>query len=127
MTGNVWIALGAVCASIAVAAGAIGTHLLKETYHLEAAKLETFETAVRYQMYHALGLILVGLLIARNPHGLLTVAGALFLFGIVLFSGGIYGWLATASRPMIMVVPIGGSAWILAWLLLAVGTLLKKS
>jgi len=110
-------------ASAAVAAGAIGTHVLKETIKLEAPALETFETAVRYQMYHALGLILVGLLILRQPHGLLTLAGAAFLFGIVLFSGGIYAWLATAQRPFIMVVPIGGSAWILGWLVFAAGVI----
>ncbi len=123
MSGNVWVALGAVLASAAVAAGAIGTHVLKETIKLEAPALETFETAVRYQMYHALGLILVGVLILRQPHWLLTLAGATFLFGIVLFSGGIYAWLATHVRPFIMVVPIGGSAWILGWLVLAAGAI----
>lgn len=123
MSGNVWVALGAVLASAAVAAGAIGTHVLKETIKLEAPALETFETAVRYQMYHALGLILVGLLVMRQPHWLLTLAGAAFLFGIVLFSGGIYAWLATAQRPFIMVVPIGGSAWILGWLVFAAGVI----
>lgn len=126
MSGKIWIAIGAVLASLAVAAGAIGTHVLKETIKLEPAKLETFETAVRYQMYHALGLMLVGLLVERGRHGLLTLAGAGFVFGAVLFSGGIYAWLATASRPFIMVVPIGGSAWILAWLVLAAGALAAK-
>jgi uncharacterized membrane protein YgdD (TMEM256/DUF423 family) len=127
MSGNVWIACGAVVASLAVAAGAIGTHVLKETIKLEPAALETYETAVRYQMYHALGLILVGLLILRAPHGLLTAAGVAFILGVVLFSGGIYAWLATAQKPFIMVVPIGGSAWILGWLLLAAGALISAT
>jgi uncharacterized membrane protein YgdD (TMEM256/DUF423 family) len=127
MSGNVWIACGAVIASLAVGAGAIGTHVLKETIKLEPAALETFETAVRYQMYHAFGLIIVGLLVFRAPHALLTVAGILFLLGVVLFSGGIYAWMATAVKPFIMVVPIGGSAWILGWLLLAAGTVLSAT
>ena len=127
MSGNIWIACGAVLASTAVAAGAIGTHVLKETIKLEPAALETYETAVRYQMYHALGLIFVGLLVVRAPHGLLTAAGIGFLLGAVLFSGGIYAWLATAQRPFIMVVPIGGSAWILSWLLLAAGAVLSAA
>lgn len=123
MSGNVWVALGAVLAATAVSAGAIGTHVLKETIKLEAPALETFETGVRYQMYHALGLIFVGLLVLRQPHWLLTLAGAAFLFGIVLFSGGIYLWLATHVRTFIMVVPIGGTAWILGWLILAAGAI----
>lgn len=127
MSGNVWIACGAVLASLAVAAGAIGTHVLKETIKLEAAALETYETAVRYQMYHALGLIVVGLLVLRAPHGLLTAAGMAFLLGAVLFSGGIYAWLATAQKPFIMVVPIGGSAWIIGWLLLAAGAVMSAA
>jgi uncharacterized membrane protein YgdD (TMEM256/DUF423 family) len=127
MSGNVWIACGAVLASLAVAAGAIGTHVLKETIKLEAAALETYETAVRYQMYHALGLIVVGLLVLRAPHGLLTAAGMAFLLGAVLFSGGIYAWLATAQKPFIMVVPIGGSVWIIGWLLLAAGAVMSAA
>ena len=121
MSGNTWIAVGAVLASIAVAAGAIGSHVLKDK--LEPAALETFETAVRYQMYHALGLIVVGLLVFRGASGLLTAAGILFFLGTLLFSGGVYAWLATAQKPFVMVVPIGGSAWILAWLLLAAGAI----
>ena len=125
MSGNMWIACGAMLASIAVAAGAIGSHVLKDK--LEPAALETYETAVRYQMYHALGLIVVGMLVFRGGHGLLTAAGILFFLGTLLFSGGIYAWLATAQKPFVMVVPIGGSAWILAWLLLAAGAVLSAT
>ncbi len=121
MSGNFWIAGGAVLAAIAVAAGAIGSHVLKEK--LEPAALQTYETAVRYQIYHALALIILGVIILRQQHWLLTVAGLAFFLGIVLFSGGIYAWLATSRKPFVMVVPIGGSAWILGWLLLAAGVL----
>jgi uncharacterized membrane protein YgdD (TMEM256/DUF423 family) len=51
---------------------------------------------------------------------LLSAAGGLFLAGIVLFSGGVYAWLATEIKPFVHVVPIGGTSWIVAWLLLAV-------
>jgi len=126
MSGNSWVALGAVLASVAVTAGAVGAHYLKETVKLEPAALETYETAVRYQMYHAFGLILVGLLVNRAPHGLLTAAGVAFVIGIVLFSGGIYAWLYTHQKPFVMVVPIGGVSWIIGWLLLAGGALATR-
>lgn len=115
-----WIVSGALLAGVGVTAGAMGTHLLKETWQLPAEKLETYEVAVRYQMIHALALVLVGLLWPRFASRLLSAAGWLFLLGIVLFSGGVYGWLATEIKPFVHVVPLGGSSWILAWLLLAV-------
>jgi uncharacterized membrane protein YgdD (TMEM256/DUF423 family) len=127
MSGNGWVAIGAVLASLGVAAGAIGTHVLKESLKVEPNVLETYETAVRYQIYHALALVAVGL-IARSGHSnwALIAAGAAFALGIVLFSGGIYAWLATGIRPFIMVVPIGGTAWIVGWLLLAIAVLLPQ-
>jgi uncharacterized membrane protein YgdD (TMEM256/DUF423 family) len=125
MPSKIWIALGALAASLAVAAGAIGSHVLKG--HLEPDQLETYEIAVRYQMYHAFGLILVGLLVTRAPNRLITIAGLTFLLGIALFSGGIYVWLATAAKPAIAVVPIGGTAWIIGWLLVAAAALTAKS
>jgi uncharacterized membrane protein YgdD (TMEM256/DUF423 family) len=76
--------------------------------------------AVRYQMYHALALILVGLLWPRFASRVLAAAGGLMLVGIVLFSGGVYAYLATGIKPFVHVVPIGGTLWIVAWLLLAV-------
>jgi len=121
MAGRFWIVSGAILAGAAVAAGAIGTHFLKETLEMPAADLETYDVAVRYQMAHALALILVGILIARLPSRLTTVAGGAFLLGIMLFSGGIYAWLFTGIKPFVHVVPIGGIAWILGWLALAVG------
>jgi uncharacterized membrane protein YgdD (TMEM256/DUF423 family) len=125
MAAKTWIALGALLASLAVAAGAMGSHMLKE--RLEPAALETYDIAVRYQMYHALALVVVGLLAMRVTSRLMTAAGAAFGVGIVLFSGGIYGWLATGLGPFVAVVPVGGVAWIVGWLLLAAGALAAKS
>jgi uncharacterized membrane protein YgdD (TMEM256/DUF423 family) len=121
MAGRNWIILGALLAAAGVTAGAMGTHLLEEVWKLPEDKLKTYEVAVRYQMYHALGLVMAGLLMGRARSAWLSAAAAAFLLGIVLFSGGIYAWLATDSKPLVQVVPVGGTAWILGWVLLAVG------
>jgi uncharacterized membrane protein YgdD (TMEM256/DUF423 family) len=117
------MAIGALSTGVAVAAGAIGTHVLKESLKLPQSDLETYDVAVRYQMVHSLGLILVGMLLSQGPSRWLTLAASTFLFGIVLFSGGIYAWLATDNSTFIRVVPVGGSAWILGWLVMAYGVL----
>jgi uncharacterized membrane protein YgdD (TMEM256/DUF423 family) len=127
MPGRYWIAIGAISTSAAVAAGAIGTHVLKESLKWPVDDLETFDIAVRYQTIHSLGLMIVGLLLARGRSRLLTAAAALFVLGIVLFSGGIYAWLATDNVLFIRVVPVGGTAWILGWLLAAGGALAQRS
>ncbi len=119
MVGKLWVVCGAVLAALAVVAGAMGTHLLKERLHVSEAELATFEVAVRYQMYHSFALILVGLLAGRADGCALRAAGGLFLVGLVLFSGGLYGWLLTGIKPLVHVVPIGGTIWIVAWLALA--------
>jgi uncharacterized membrane protein YgdD (TMEM256/DUF423 family) len=126
MNGRFWIVSGAVLAAAAVSAGALGTHVLKETLKLPESELQTFDVAVRYQMIHALALILVGLLLNSHDVRLWRAAGAAFLLCIALFSGGIYLWLGTGIKPFVHVVPIGGLAWIVGWLLLAVGALASK-
>ena len=109
MSGNVWIACGAVLASAAVAAGAMGTHVLKETVKLEPAGSGNVRNRRPLPDVPCPGIDRRGTARAsRQPHWLLTAAGVAFLLGIVLFSGGIYAWLATAQKPFIMVVPIGG-------------------
>lgn len=118
MQGRWFLVLGGLLAAAAVGLGAIGAHLLKQK--LPAEQLANFETAVRYQMYHAIGLILVGLAARSSASGLLSVAGGLFLIGVLLFSGGIYGWIFTSFKPFVHIVPIGGTLWILAWICLAV-------
>lgn len=123
MSPRFWIACGALLAATAVAAGAVGTHLLKERFQLSESQLETYDVAVRYHMVHALGLILVGILASRRKSGWLTAGGSAMLLGILLFSGGIYARIWTDLQPIVPVVPVGGTAWILGWLLVSAGAL----
>jgi uncharacterized membrane protein YgdD (TMEM256/DUF423 family) len=121
MKPRFWVIAGALFSAAGVAAGAVGTHVLKEVLELPERELATYEVAVRYQMYHSLALVLVGLLSARTSSRWLSAAGAAFLLGIVLFCGGLYAWLASGSLSFVQVVPLGGLAWIVGWLLMAVG------
>ncbi len=112
--------LGSLFAGLAVALGAFGAHALRD--RLDADLLNTFETAVRYQMYHALGLLAVGLVLARfSSSAFIPLSGWLFVAGIVLFSGSLYLLCFTGARWLGAVTPFGGVAFILGWLLLAWG------
>lgn len=124
MAGNRWIALGAFLAAIAVSCGAIGAHVLKEVLEYPPAKLDTFEVGVRNRMYHAIALVLIGMLSARWTSRSLTIAAWLFVAGIVLFSGGIYAWVFSENKAFVQLVPFGGVSLIVGWLVLSVGALL---
>jgi uncharacterized membrane protein YgdD (TMEM256/DUF423 family) len=110
---------GAALAALGVGLGAIGAHVLKDK--LSAEQLVTYETGVRYQLFHAIALVLVGLIVERYAGAMLQGAGWAMLLGVLLFSGGIYAWLATGIKPFVHVVPIGGLSLIAGWVLVAVG------
>jgi len=112
-----WLTTGALLAAAAVAAGAFGAHALRD--RLSPGDLATFETAARYQMYHALGLVAVALLSARGTAGV-NPAGWCFLAGIALFSGSLYLLTLAGLRWMGAITPLGGVAFIVGWFLLAV-------
>jgi uncharacterized membrane protein YgdD (TMEM256/DUF423 family) len=114
-----FVILGGLLAALAVGLGAIGAHALKS--QLTAEQLATYHTAVQYQMYHAIGLILVGLLNVQHRSRWFDLSGWAMLIGIVLFAGFIYAWLATGRRFFVYPVPVGGVAFIVGWLLLAIG------
>ncbi|MGH9962796.1 MAG: DUF423 domain-containing protein [Pyrinomonadaceae bacterium] len=116
MVGFWWIA-GSLLAGLAVAAGAFGAHALRT--HLPADLLLVFETAVRYQMYHALGLLAVAVAVDRWPEAHFQPAGWLFLAGIVLFSGSLYVLCLTGIRGLGAVTPLGGLCFLAGWVLLA--------
>ncbi len=102
---------------IAVALGAFAAHTLKA--RLEPPLLAAFEVGARYQMYHALALVAVGLLAERRPSRLLAASGALFLAGTVLFSGSLYALSLTGTPWLGAITPFGGVALLSGWLCLA--------
>lgn len=104
---------GSIAALLAVVFGAFGAHALKA--RVTPDLLAVFQTGVQYHFYHALGLILVGILAASLP-----AAGWLMLAGIVIFSGSLYVMALTGQRWLGMITPIGGVAFIFAWAALAV-------
>jgi uncharacterized membrane protein YgdD (TMEM256/DUF423 family) len=114
MTPRFWLTAGALLGGIAVAAGAFGAHALRS--RLSPADLATFETAARYQMYHALALLAVGLLTTRGVAA--SPSGWSFLIGIVLFSGSLYLLTLGGLRWMGAVTPMGGVAFLAGWVLL---------
>ena len=107
---------GAVAAFIAVALGAFGAHSLRTK--LSPEMLAIFEVGVRYQMYHAFGLIAVAWAMARWPDANLNGAGWAFIVGIVIFSGSLYLLSATDARWLGAITPIGGLAFLLGWAIL---------
>jgi len=109
--------VGAVFAGLAVAAGAFGAHMLKPV--LDATMLGVFETAVRYQMYHALALCVVASIGERYPKFRVAAVGWLFVAGIVLFSGSLYLLSVSGIRWVGAFTPLGGAALISGWVLLA--------
>lgn len=110
-----WVRVGAAFAAVGVALGAFGAHGLRELVPVE--RLETWETAVRYHLVHALGLVLLGTLQSRGPGNLW--AGRCFVGGILLFSGSLYA-LVLLDLPLLgAVTPLGGVLLISGWILLA--------
>jgi len=113
-----YVSIGAVVALLAVAFGAFGAHSLKG--HLSEDDLSVFETGVRYQMYHGLGILLVALLSDRLGAGKLVVWSArLLTIGVVLFSGSLYALSMTGIDAFGPITPIGGVAFLAGWLCLA--------
>lgn len=113
--------IGAVSGFLAVALGAFGAHALKARFSAEL--LAVWKTAVEYQFYHALALLLVGLLAAQRPgagYGAVTVC---FALGIVLFSGSLYAYALSGVRALGMITPLGGLLFLAGWALLAWGFL----
>ncbi|MGH6875774.1 MAG: DUF423 domain-containing protein [Rhizomicrobium sp.] len=111
---NGWLLVAALNGFVAVAAGAFGAHGLQG--RLDAHALATFETGARYQMYHALAM---GVAVLAANTGTARLACALFLAGIVLFSGSLYLLALTGMRVFGFVTPFGGLAFLAGWATLA--------
>jgi uncharacterized membrane protein YgdD (TMEM256/DUF423 family) len=112
-----FFAVGAIAAFLAVAAGAFGAHALDA--RLSPDRLQIFELAARYQMYHALALLAVAWATTRWPGPTVNAAGWAFLVGILVFSGSLYAMSLGGPRWLGAVTPIGGTAFLIGWLLLA--------
>lgn len=108
-----FFAFGSGFALIAVVTGAFAAHALKS--RLSPDMFQVFEVAVRYQMYHALGLIAVAWASTQWSGQLITASGWLFVAGIVIFSGSLYVLSLTGVRWLGAITPIGGVAFIIGW------------
>lgn len=120
-----WLFVGSMMGMVAVSAGAFGAHGLRQA--LSADMAVTFETAVRYQMYHALALLAVGLLQNQDATAFGNLAGWAFAVGIVVFSGSLYIMSLSGERWLGAITPVGGLAFIGGWVLLALAAWSKLS
>lgn len=122
MPNNNWISLGALLAGLAVATGAFGAHALQPL--LPEKALKTWETAVHYHMFHALGLLVCGIVLQSRPQKTIVLAGRFLLLGLLLFSGSLYAMVllqaggAASYRWLGAITPLGGVSFMIGWALL---------
>ena len=114
LSGTVFMALG-------VLLGAFGAHALKSS--LSPEMLAVYKTGVEYQFYHALGLLLIGLIGFRIESKWLRWSGILLIFGIIIFSGSLYALSISGIKILGAITPIGGLAFVAGWICLAIGLL----
>ena len=115
---------GAVNGLLAVALGAFGAHMLEG--RVADKYLDTWQTAVQYQMFHSIGLIAVAVLMSSaliGPLGSLNWAVYLMLAGIVIFSGSLYVLSLTGISVLGAITPIGGVAFIAGWVMLIIAAM----
>lgn len=118
---KIWMAWGAGYGFLAVALGAFGAHALKQK--LSADMLAVWRTAVEYHFYHALALILLGLIARQAPSTLLNISGGCFAVGVLLFSGSLYALALSDIRILGAITPVGGLLFLAGWLLLSYAVL----
>ncbi len=116
--------IGTILAFLAVACGAFGAHALKDV--LGSRMLEVYHTAADYQIWHALGLILIGLLAQQQPSALLQKAGWLMFAGTAIFSGSLYALSLTGIKILGAITPVGGALLLSAWLFFAYASMTSK-
>lgn len=118
MKPSLFLLIGSTYGGLGVAIGAFGAHRL-EPFLREAGRLDTWEKAVHYQFYHALGLLAIGLLMKQLSSDLLGYAGWAFTLGVLFFSGSLYVLCLSGVKTWGAVTPIGGLLMIAGWVLLA--------
>jgi len=113
-----YIIIGALLSALGIALGAFGSHSLKTKLNPE--ELVIYDIATRYLMYHAIGIVCLGILTYNVPESVVKVPAILMLIGIVLFSGSIYLILIKGYTKLGIITPLGGTAFIVSWILLAI-------
>jgi uncharacterized membrane protein YgdD (TMEM256/DUF423 family) len=114
-----WLKIGAIMAMLGVMIGAFGAHALKATLAANG-RADTFETAVKYHFYHALGLLLIGILQIQFPDNKkITNAGLAMFVGLLVFSGSLYALCLTNLTFLGAITPLGGVGMIAGWAWLA--------
>jgi len=118
---RIFLAIASMLGGISVIFGAFASHALQD--RLSTKSLAIWNTGTTYQMYHALALMLVALLLSRFPNStLLTVAGYAFIAGMFIFSGSLYALTLTGIKWLGVITPLGGIAFIIGWLCLALAS-----
>ncbi|MFD2033944.1 DUF423 domain-containing protein [Belliella marina] len=121
MKNTKYIQIAAILGILAVGIGAFGAHGLEEIL-TKNGRIDTFETGVKYHFYHALAMVLVGMLLFQFPKAKhLSTAAFLFLLGIVIFSGSLYVLSLTGITWLGAITPLGGISFILGWIFLFLG------
>ncbi|KMY52005.1 DUF423 domain-containing protein [Peribacillus loiseleuriae] len=117
---KLFIILGAINAFVAVALGAFGAHGLEGK--ISDKYLAVWQTGVHYQMFHAIGLLIIGVLLGRVSSPIMNWSGWLMFAGIILFSGSLYVLSVSGIKVLGAITPLGGVAFLAAWVLLVVAT-----
>lgn len=121
-TAKLFLFLGSINAFAAIALGAFGAHLFKP--RLSPEMTAVYQTGIQYHLFHALGLLVVGLIAMPLPVSwYLRASGWLMFAGIILFSGSLYILSLSGIRWFGAITPVGGMAFLAAWALLAAGIL----
>ncbi|MGJ3248397.1 MAG: DUF423 domain-containing protein [Elainellaceae cyanobacterium] len=123
---RIFLAIAAVFGGLSVAVGAFATHALRDT--LSDRSLAIFETGARYQMYHAIALLFVALLLSRaeSAQALITASGVAFIVGVVIFSGSLYALSILGIKWLGAIAPLGGLSLIVGWGCLAIAAVSLK-
>jgi len=126
ITKKLFFITGSLLGMFAVILGAFAAHGLQQS--VDAKRLAVFHTGVDYQFYHSFALLVTGMLMHTfSTSRLLKAAGIAFIVGILIFSGSLYLYVFTANKVFGMIAPIGGTAFIVGWLLLTLSFIYSKS
>lgn len=121
MNARTSVVVGGILAALAVAAGAFGAHALKET--LSPALSQTFNTAARYHLIHAVAMVCAGVVANAWPSRYHRLAAGSFFVGVVLFSGSLYALALSGVKSLGVITPFGGVFFIAGWSLLVIGVI----